>query len=135
MNEIMVSNVGWTVLVLTGTIFVLLLVVNLKVLKQIPTFHEHASILAVCVTILEMFSLRQRLNEENFRVNFILLPYAALAVSVLLTLLLLLLTWLLRGKKGQDPPHRFFSAQKDGMKQSQETRLAGRRDRNSARDE
>lgn len=101
-------------LLMSGTIiFVLLFVTILNVLKQTSIFRgATAVVVAICVSLLSVIGLSQffvitevscetELNRHrfNFDLDFILLPYVALALSVLLILLFRFMRMIFRNNK------------------------------------
>jgi len=97
---------------LSGTIiFVVLFVTTLKVLKQMSIFQgTTAVIVAICVSLLSAIGLsrffvitdatcKTAANRCDITLDFILLPYAALALSILLILLLWLISRISRNRR------------------------------------
>ena len=82
-------------------IFIILLAVIYNTLKDNSFFQGKTCLpVSVCVALLCIIGLRQFLAsapKEDFRFDFILLPYAALAISILLISLLLFLKRLRKG--------------------------------------
>ncbi len=83
------------------TIFIILFLAINNTLKNIPFFQDiNPVVMSVCITILCLIGMHQELKtakESGF--DFILLPYAALGLAILLTLLLMWLLGLSRGNK------------------------------------
>ncbi len=83
------------------TIFIILFIMIYYSLKEAQIFQNGILIvISICVTILCSIGMHQVLmtaNQTGF--NFILLPYAALGLAILLTLLLMWLLGLSRGNK------------------------------------
>ena len=101
-------------LLMCGTIiFVLLFVTILNVLKQTSIFRgATAVVIAICVSLLSVIGLSQffvitevscetevNCHSFNFDLDFILLPYVALALSVLLILLFRFMRRIFRNNK------------------------------------
>ena len=104
------TNMGWLVLLI---IFIILLIVITKTLQQTKFFSDQtALILAICVSLLSVMGLVQQFggigndgdvienvdNVERNSLDFLLIPYTAMALSILLMLLLLAIAWLIKAK-------------------------------------
>ena len=85
-------------------ILVILFLVIKKTLENANLFGNGNTLLAVCVTLLCVIGMHKTFTpneaiEEGSGFDYILLPYAALGVSILLILLFM---WLSRLSKGND---------------------------------
>jgi ABC-type uncharacterized transport system permease subunit len=112
------------ILLLSGAvIFVLLFVVIYKILKQMSIFRGLTSaIVAVCVSLLSVIGLSQffviadvacktTANRRDITLDVILLPYTALAIAVILSLILMIFNRIFKNHKmdkarRKNPPRR-----------------------------
>jgi hypothetical protein len=110
MNAINSSNLAPMVVLCAVLVFVILFAIILRTLRQIPLFgRNNVVVLALCVTLLCMLGLHQvfvqpagteaaRADDAHRSLDFLLLPYTAMALAMLLALCLLLLHKVLRSQ-------------------------------------
>jgi hypothetical protein len=103
-------SLSWLILVV---IFIVLLIVITKTLRQTAIFSDRiAFILAICVSLLSVLGISRQFGSigtdgditkngdkvEPNSLDFILIPYTAMALAILLMLLLLAIVWLVNAK-------------------------------------
>ena len=108
--ENLILNLAWLVLVV---IFTVLLIVIAKTLRQTAIFSDRmAFVLAICVSLLSVLGIVRQFgdigtngdmiaNGDKVRpdsLDFILIPYTAMALAILLVLLLLAIAWIIKAK-------------------------------------
>ena len=103
MNAIDSSNLAPMVVLCAVSIFVILFAIILRTLRQMPFFDGSNPVpIAVCVTLLCILGLHQLFvqpagtetapaDDARRSLDFLLLPYTAMALAMLLALCLLLL--------------------------------------------
>lgn len=98
---------GLLLLMAVGAIFILLLAININVVRQIPLFRDHSRLIGICVTLLEIIGLRNAWgsgSEWTISLPFLLLPYAGVALILILLFLFGLLMRFLRRTKNEAFP-------------------------------
>ena len=110
LTENLTTNTTWLVLVV---IFIVLLIVIAKALQHTAIFPNRiAVVLAICVSLLSVLGMVHQFGSTDpdadviekadkvvpHSVNVILIPYAAMALSILMALFLGVLFWLAKTK-------------------------------------
>jgi phosphotransferase system glucose/maltose/N-acetylglucosamine-specific IIC component len=110
MNAINSFNLTPLVVLCAVPVFVILFVIILRTLRQMPLFDENNPVvLAVCVTLLCIIGLHHvfvqpagteaaTADDAHRSLDFLLLPYTAMAMAMLLALCLLLLDKMVRSQ-------------------------------------
>ncbi|MBI9019106.1 MAG: hypothetical protein JEZ07_17790 [Phycisphaerae bacterium] len=97
-------------------IFVILFLIISNVLAEnTSVFGDYPKVLAFCVTVLCMIGMSEAFSGiEGIEVNVVVLPYAALVISVIFVFLLKAILWVFRKKEGSS----FSAKEKSSSKQS-----------------